>query len=238
MFSSNPQGQAAHPVAVNTPTAGVGAPQADHPPGAVVPIRSMGLRHLPAIEAHLLALAPQDRYLRFGYSATDEHIQKYARQLNFERDDLFGIFNRKLELIAMAHLAFSVDPQFKSCAEFGVSVNHGARARGYGSQLFDRAAMHARNQGVDQLFIHALSENTAMLKIARKAGARIERDGSESEAHLILPPANFDSRVIELFNEQVALTDYHFKARARQFWQALTFLQNQRSSRQEAALTE
>lgn len=239
MLNLNTQGQAVNnPASAIAPIINVSAAKADHPPGAVVPIRSMGLRHLPDIETHLLALTPQDRYLRFGYSANDEHIQKYVNQLNFERDELFGIFNRKLELIAMAHLAFSVDPSFKSCAEFGVSVAKSARARGYGSQLFDRAVMHARNQGVTQLFIHALSENTAMLKIARKAGARIERDGSESEAHLLLPPANFDSRVIELFNEQVALTDYHFKARARQFWQALTFLQDKRSAKPQATLTE
>jgi hypothetical protein len=30
------------------------------------------------------------------------------------------------------------------------------------------------------LFIHALSENTAMLRIARKAGATIERDGPKA----------------------------------------------------------
>ena len=188
----------------------------------------MSLRHLTAIQTHLLALDPQDRYLRFGYPANNEHILKYASQLNFERDELFGIFNRKLELIAMAHLAFSLDPQLKSCAEFGVSVVKSARGRGYGSQLFERAAMHARNEGVSQLFIHALSENTAMLKIARNAGAVIQRDGSESEAHLRLPPANFDSRVIELFNEQVAITDYHLKAQARRFWDALSFLQTMR----------
>ena len=195
-----------------------------------IPIRTLAARHRPRILAHLLSLGERDRYLRFGYSASDEHILKYVAQLNFERDELFGIFNRKLELIAMAHLAFSVDPSFKSCAEFGVSVAKGARARGYGSQLFNRAVMHARNEGVNQLFIHALSENTAMLKIARKAGARIERDGSESEAHLVLPPANFDSRMIELFNEQIAITDYHLKARARRFWRFLSLLQGARGA--------
>ena len=202
---------------------------------AVVPIRSLGAQHKPDIEAHLRALDPQDRYLRFGFAASDEHIQRYVSQLKFDRDGLFGIFNRQLELIAMAHLAFSLDPAFRSCAEFGVSVLKPARGRGYGAQLFERAAMHARNEGVHQLFIHALSENTAMLKIARNAGAQIQRDGSESEAHLRLPPANFDSRVIELFNEQVAITDYHLKAQARRFWQALSFLQRARQRTPDAA---
>ncbi len=196
--------------------------------GVVVPIRSMGPGHLARIRTHLLGLDTHDRYLRFGYAANDEQILRYVNQLNFVRDELFGIFNRQLELIAMAHLAFSVDPQCTSCAEFGVSVAKAARGRGFGSQLFERAVMHARNEGVSLLFIHALSENTAMLKIARKAGAVIERDGSESEAHLRVPPADFDSRVTELFKEHVAITDYHLKAQARQFWQVLGYLQKVR----------
>ncbi|WP_310568212.1 GNAT family N-acetyltransferase [Hydrogenophaga sp.] len=202
--------------------------------GPVVPIRSIGPAHLERVRQHLLALDAHDRYLRFGYSANDEQIGRYVDSLNFQRDELFGIFNRKLELIAMAHLAFSVDPQCHSCAEFGVSVSRQARGRGYGSRLFERAVMHARNEGVSQLFIHALSENTAMLKIARKAGAVIERDGSESEAHLRLPPADFDSRVTELINEQLAITNYQLKAQAKHFWDALALLQEIRQGVRES----
>eukprot|EP01035_Chromulina_nebulosa_P009988 gene9987-biopygen8365 len=101
------------------------------------------------------------------------------------------------------------------------------RGEGQG-RIARRAVMHARNEGVTQLFIHALSENTAMLKIARHAGAIIERDGSESEAHLRLPPADFDSRVTELVNQQVALTDYHLKVQAKQFWRFLSAVQDVR----------
>jgi GNAT superfamily N-acetyltransferase len=202
-------------------------------PRAAVPIRSMGVAQRPQMAAHLLALPPPDRYLRFGYAASDELIGRYVDQLDPGRDQLFGIFNRKLELIAMAHLAFLSDPACIHCAEFGVSVSPGARGRGYGSRLFERAVMHARNEGVNLLFIHALTENTAMLKIARSAGATIERDGSESEAHLRLPPADFDSRVVELLDEHVALGDYHLKAQAKQFWSALGRLQDLRQGVRE-----
>ncbi|HEX5739519.1 MAG TPA: GNAT family N-acetyltransferase, partial [Hydrogenophaga sp.] len=98
----------------------------------------------------------------------------------------------------------------------------------FGGRLFERAVMHARNEGVVMLFIHALTENTAMLKIARNAGAVIERDGSESEAHLVLPPADFDSRMTEIVNQHMAFTDYHLKAQAKQFWGLLSRLQNRR----------
>ncbi len=42
-----------------------------------------------------------------------------------------------------------------------------------GARLFERAVVVARNEGVGMLFIHALSENAAMLKIARNAGATV-----------------------------------------------------------------
>ena len=75
-----------------------------------VPIRSLSPRHKPRIARHLRALPTSDRYLRFGYVATDEQIERYVQGLNFERDEIFGVFNRRLELVAMAHLACSVDP--------------------------------------------------------------------------------------------------------------------------------
>lgn len=197
-----------------------------HTQPIMVPIRSIGPSHGERIAAHLLSLSPQDRYLRFGYVANDEQVKRYVDGLNYVRDDIFGIYNRKLELIAMAHLAFSTDAKLSSCAEFGVSVLAKARGRGYGSRLFDRAVIHARNEGVGMMFIHALSENTAMLTIARKGGATIERDGSESEAYLKLPPADLDSRVTEMVEEQIAQTDYRLKVQASQFWGFLKSLQN------------
>ena len=200
----------------------------------MVPIRSMGPGHVERITTHLLALDVQDRYLRFGYAANDEQVRRYVNSLNFERDEIFGVYNRKLELIAMAHLAFSTDPELKSCAEFGVSVLAHARGRGYGSRLFERAVMHSRNEGVDMMFIHALSENTVMLNIARKAGATIERDGSESEAYLKLPPADLDSRMTEMALEQIAQTDYRLKVQAKQFWDLLATVQEVRRGVREA----
>ncbi len=186
-------------------------------PSGWIPIRSLSPRYKPHVLAHLLSLKPEDRYLRFGYPATDEQIEHYVTGLKFERDEIFGVFNRRLALVAMAHLAYSVDPQWASCAEFGVSVSSHQRGRGLGARLFSHAVMHARNQGVSMLFIHALSENVAMLKIARHAGAKVQRDGSESEAYLSLPEATLDSQLSGLMQEQMAELDYQLKNQAQQF---------------------
>lgn len=194
-------------------------------PGPIVPIRSLAPGQRERIAAHLLALDAGDRYLRFGYAASDEQVRRYVEQLDFDRDEIFGIFNRKLELIAMAHVAFMHEPGAPAGAEFGVSVARKARGRGYGARLFDRAVMHARNEGVELMFIHALSENTAMLKIARNAGATLERAGGETDAYLRLPPATLDSRVTELVEEQLAQTDYRLKQQARNFLEFLAGVQ-------------
>ncbi len=201
----------------NPPPAKTAAPTA--PSWGWVPIRSLGPRHRERITAHLLSLGVSDRYLRFGYAATDAQISKYVDMLDFEQDEVFGIFSRRLELIAMAHLAHTVVAPEKATAavsEFGVSVLPHARARGFGRRLFEHAMLHARNRGVETLLIHALSENTAMLKIARNAGAKVVREGSESDAWLKLPPDTLGSHMGELVEQRAAELDYRLKVHARQ----------------------
>ena len=196
-----------------------GATEAHTPQWSWVPIRSLGPRHHDRIVAHLLSLEESDRYLRFGYPATDAQIARYVDTLDFDQDEVFGVFNRRLELIAMAHLAHPnapADPKRGAMAEFGVSVIRKARGRGFGARLFEHSVLHARNRGVQTLFIHALSENTAMLKIARNAGATVERDGSESDAWLRLPPDTFVSHVEEMMGEQAAEVDSQLKRHASQ----------------------
>jgi len=203
-----------------------------------VPIRSLGPRHRERITAHLLALGVSDRFLRFGYPATDAQISKYVDMLDFEQDEVFGIFSRRLELIAMAHLAHAApNPAVPVAAtsEFGVSVLPHARARGFGRRLFEHAMLHARNRGVETLFIHALSENTAMLKIARNAGATVVREGSESDAWLKLPPDTLASHVGELVEERAAELDYRLKVHARQVSGILDVLGDVKTSLNKAA---
>jgi GNAT superfamily N-acetyltransferase len=202
------------PEGLETPNSG--APPATHLPW--IPIRSLAPRHRDRILQHLLALSEHDRYLRFGYPAADAQISRYVDGLDFNRDELFGVFNRRLSLIAMAHLACPAPAEPGSDAprsgEFGVSVSAHARGRGYGARLFEHAVLHARNRGLNQLFIHALSENTAMLKIVRQAGAEVHRAGSESDAYLSLPPETWASQVEQLVDTSAAALDYQLKLQA------------------------
>jgi GNAT superfamily N-acetyltransferase len=213
---------------------GVSQEQLRKTEGVLIPIAPLGVEHLPQILRHLLALSEHDRYLRFGYTATDEHVQRYVDGLNFERDEIYGIFNTDLEIIAMAHLALIKDPGRDFSSEFGVSVAAHARGRGYGARLFERAVIHARNEKVYQMYIHALSENAPMIRIARKGGAKIERDGSETEAYLRLPKRDLDSRVTEFVADQYAKTNYSIKEDAKRFWNFLSKVQEIRAGVRDA----
>ena len=108
------------------------------------------------------------------------------------------------------------------------------RGKGLGAKLFGHAVLHARNQGVSLMFIHALSENVAMLKIARQAGASVQRDGSESDAYLSLPQATLDSQFSGLVQEQMAELDYQLKMQAHQFREWLGTVQEVRQGVRDA----
>jgi len=212
----SPAGAAVKPTGPHTPSPVRGkGPWRWLPLAQWVPIRTLRERHRNRVRTHLLALNARDRYLRFGYPANDDAIERYVAALDFERDEVFGIYNRHLQLVATSHVAYAETPPGQRFAEFAVSVVAASRGRGYGARLFAHAVMHARNRGVDRMLIHALSENVAMLRIARKAGAQVQRDGGESEAWLQLPPDSLGSHVEELVAAQAADLNYGVKQQSR-----------------------
>ena len=179
-----------------------------------IPVRSLSDRHRARILMHLLALTTSDRYLRFGYAASDAQLAQYADTIDFSRDEVYGVFNRRLELVATAHLARLPAAGPHTEAELGLSVLPRARGRGMGRRLFDRAVLHARNRQIDTLVIHTLSENAAMLHIATRAGAIVVRQGGEALARLRLPRDDLLSHIDALVEGHAGDLDFRLKRRA------------------------
>ncbi len=175
-----------------------------------LPVRTLGSRHRAQVRRHLQALSPQDRQLRFAHVATDEQIARYADQIDFVHDEVFGVFDRRLRLVAMAHLAFAPDGLL---AEFGVSVSSRVRGRGFGTRLFEHAVTHARNRGVSSLVLYTARENEAMLSIVRRAGARISFEGAEATARLPLRADTLGTRLEAMLERHAAEFDYQLKLR-------------------------
>lgn len=206
----------------------VNGPSVDEGRRASVMVRELAAHHRPRLRAHLLKLEVEDRVLRFGQAVADSVIEAYVDNIDFDHDKVFGVFNDQLELIGAAHLAYLRETTQGKIAEFGVSVATEARGRGIGSAMFERAAMHGRNNGVRTLYMHCLSRNRAMMHIARKSGMKVHLEHGEADAYLELPPANTASHLAEAIEEQVADLDYMLKRNLRnvrrfgqRFWRSL-----------------
>ena len=176
-----------------------------------VPVRTLGPRHRARVTTHLLALGDTDRMRRFGYLASDERIRHYTEQMNFERDEVFGTFDRSLTLVALGHLALDVGG---GTGEFGVSVQPRARGRRLGSQLFAHAVTRARNRQVHTLYIHLARDNAAMLAIVQRAGAAVSFEGGDAMAQLALSADTLGSQLHALLGHQAAEFDYRLKMQA------------------------
>ena len=152
-----------------------------------------------ALEAHFISLDGEDRRLRFGASIRDAALCDYVARLDFERDGLFAVQDDDFRLIAVVHVAFSSDS-----AELGLSVLPELRGEGLGSALFSRAVMHLRNRGATEVFVHCLSENAAMMHLARKHGMRVVPAGSETDARLEIEPPTAHSHYLEWMHDNHA----------------------------------
>ncbi|MGN6316174.1 GNAT family N-acetyltransferase [Trinickia sp.] len=178
-------------------------------------VRELTAGDLDSLLAHFLALGEDDRLLRFGQAAPDHVVENYVRSIDFTRDKVFGVYNDRLELVGVGHLAYLPAEGEQRTAELGVSVLESSRGIGVGSKLFARAAIHGRNTRVTTLYMYCLSRNTTMMHIAKKAGMKIEYAYGSADAYLTLPPADQASIISEMLQEQAAVFDYAIKRQAR-----------------------
>ena len=169
-------------------------------------VRELSRPERPALVPHFLALGAEDRRLRFGTPFNDGAVRAYVERIDFERDAVFGVFDDDLQVVGAAHVA-----RGDGYAELGVSVLEGHRGRGIGGALLARAHMRARNWGLRTLFMHCLTENGAMMHLARKQQMDIVAEAGEADAWLELPPADASSHFGEVFAQRVALFDYALK---------------------------
>ena len=118
------------------------------------------------IKRHFLFdLSQEDRHLRFGYTPSDDAIEKYI-------DDSFGVKNSMWfgiefedRIIASCHAFFEEEPQQ---TELGLTVSPEFRGKGFGDLLFKRGKVWAKSLNSKSIFMHCLSENKVIQHIALK----------------------------------------------------------------------
>jgi GNAT superfamily N-acetyltransferase len=178
----------------------------------IIPALTVRLRAAdsPALLEHFKALEGEDRRLRFGSPLRDEAIAEYVARIDFVRDGVVAVHDGAMRLLAVIHIAIT-----DGCAELGLSVLPEARNQGVGTALFARAVMHLRNRGASEVFVHCLSENGAMMHIARKLGMAIVPCGPETDARIRVDPPTPQSFLNEWMQDLNADTVRYFGAFAK-----------------------
>ena len=172
-----------------------------------IPVHRLNHTQSDLLKRHFDELADSDVRLRFGSNINRDARHAYVDGIRFERDAVFGVFTDDLALLGVAHLAC-----LDGAAELGISVLAPYRGHGIGTALFQRAAMHARNLQIVELYMNCLSQNGAIMHIARKAGMRIVIEQSDADAYLQLPPGNPLTFGQEMAEQELAIFDWTLKA--------------------------
>jgi RimJ/RimL family protein N-acetyltransferase len=139
----------------------------------------------PEIVAHLRALDPEDRRMRFCTSVNDGHLVRHAEEI-WDRSSFAlaahdgplwsGPFHRPGPIRALAELSVAGE-----VAEFGVSVDRSIRRQGVATYMLQTAARLLSLRGVSRIVALTMSENKGFLALSRKAGAEMTWDGGDVE---------------------------------------------------------
>ena len=153
---------------------------------------------------HLKSLSTQDRYTRFGYTASDYNIDQLILHMLYHPDQhhLF-VARQDNQEIGFTHLA-----QCSAGWELAVSVAGDHQGRGIGNQLMAYAIDWARTHGVTSVFMHCIRDNQRIQHLATKHGLEvIERSGPDITAQVSLPPATTSDYTVDFVREQQDLLD-------------------------------
>jgi N-acetylglutamate synthase-like GNAT family acetyltransferase len=144
----------------------------------------LGAEHRDAVIEHLTSLDKHSRTLRFGTSARDEAVTDYVTTIDFERDIVEGVWDNKT-LVGVAHLAVYKD-RGGAVGELGISVSEEARHRHIGKRLLSRVLVHARLLQLTNVYVHFITRNRSMARLAREFTDMVEVDRGDATATISL----------------------------------------------------
>ena len=158
----------------------------------------------PKYRAHLKDLDAESKLLRFGHPVTDHVIDQLCDKLEEEASNhvLFAIENRRLEFIAVGHIALGGNMELA----FSVLKKH--QGRGFGNLLMKRCIQYCRTHNILKGCMICLSTNAAIRHLCKKYGISLENDQGETLASIELPPAGLDTYISETIDNNLSVLDY------------------------------
>jgi GNAT superfamily N-acetyltransferase len=124
--------------------------------------------HFRKLVNHFVGLTSGDRFLRFGWVATDVDIVSYVESLFESAARVFVAIEPDGDISGVLHLEFT-----EAGANLGLSVSSWARNQGIGSLLLQRAGLLVRARGLNALFVRNLRFNTALQRLAFRLGINV-----------------------------------------------------------------
>lgn len=159
----------------------------------------------------LVDIMGHDRYLRFGYQATNDNVTKYLDTAfdEFGFKNMWFIVENDNKVIASVHVSFCpLTKDGNYTAEMGFTVSPEFRGQGLGQELFLRGSTWAMSKGAKTLYTQCLSENKVMQHIAKKNGMTVVTlDYGEKEATIQATKGTIQSYFDDKFFDNLAFVD-------------------------------
>lgn len=133
------------------------------------------------IDHFLVDIVEHDRYLRFGYRASNDNVTDYVERSlkEFGDTNMWFVIEKDNKFVGTVHVSMNE----KGVAEMGFTVSPDHRGQGFGQELFIRGSTWAMMKGATTLYTTCLSENKVMQHIAKKNGMTVVTvDATEKEA--------------------------------------------------------
>jgi hypothetical protein len=124
--------------------------------------------HFRKLASHFVGLASGDRFLRFGWVATDVDIVAYVESLFVSAARVLAVVEPDGDISGVLHLEFT-----NGGANLGLSVSSWARNQGIGTVLLQRAGLLACARGLKTLFVRNLKFNSALQQLALRLAMNV-----------------------------------------------------------------
>jgi acetyltransferase (GNAT) family protein len=124
--------------------------------------------HFRKLANHFVGLTSGDRFLRFGWVATDVDLVAYVESLFVSAASVFAVVEPDGDISGVLHLEFT-----NVGANLGLSVSSWARNQGIGTVLLQQAGLLACAQRLKTLFARNLNFNPALQQLALRLGMNV-----------------------------------------------------------------
>lgn len=143
---------------------------------------------------------------------SDDYIAQYIKNSFNKESKWFGIDCIDGRIVAACHVAV-----LEGQAELGCSVEPDYRNQGLAQIMFDRAVTWLRTRGIQEVYMHCLTENGAMKHIARKNDMTVVSEDGETDATVEVKPASPFTAATDAYLDRIAMYDMAVKQQIKVF---------------------